>query len=272
MKVHHINCATFCPPLFAKSVNAAGKLVCHCLLIESNDGLILVDTGLGTQALATPGRYSPPGSTTMLGAKLDPSETALAQLTALGFAKKDLRHFLLTHLDFDHAGGIADFPDATVHVFEDEYQAAHKRATFFEKQRYCSAQWAHGPKWQRYTLPEKASPWFGFDSVRALPGSGDEILIVPVTGHSRGHCAIAVRTGDGWLLHCGDAYFYDGEMDPSGRRCTGFLNGFQKVAQFDGPSRLRNQERLRQLAASHAGEVQLFCAHDPTEFARYARG
>ena len=271
MKVHHLNCATFCPPLFAQRVNAAGKLICHCLLIEGEGGLVLVDTGLGQAALQAPGRYSPPGSTKMLGARLDPSETAQAQIAALGFAKKDLRHILLTHMDFDHAGGIADFPDATVHVFEDEYQAATQRATFMEKQRYVTAQWAHGPHWKRYTLPEKASSWFGFDSVRALPGTSDEILIVPVTGHSRGHCAIAVRTETGWLLHCGDAYFYDGEMDPAGRRCTGFLNGFQKIAQFHGPSRVRNQERLRQLRSAHGGEVQLFCAHDPTEFDQLAR-
>lgn len=271
MRIHHLNCATFCPPLLSKRINEHGKLICHCLLIESNDGLILVDTGLGAAAIAQPGRYCPPGATTLLGARLDRSETALAQVEKLGFTQRDVRHILPTHLDFDHAGGLSDFPDATVHIFETEYQAAQNRSTFFEKQRYCTAQWAHGPKWQRYTLPEKVETWFGFESVRALPGSGDEILIVPVVGHSRGHSAIAVRTGAGWLVHCGDAYFYEGEMDPAGRRCTGFLDGFQRIAQFHGPDRVRNQERLRQLASAHRGEVSLFCAHDPSEFAKYSR-
>ena len=271
MKVHHLNCATFCPPLIGKYANAAGKLVCHCLLIETKDGLVLVDTGLGTHSIADPKRHTPPGATTMLGARLDPSETALSQIEKLGFAKSDLRHIVPTHLDFDHAGGLADFPDATVHIFEDEFQAATRRATFMEKQRYLTAQWEHGPHWQRYTLPEKVESWFGFESVRAVPKSDDEILIVPVTGHSRGHAAVAVRTADGWLLHCGDAYFYDGEMDPAGRRCTGFLDGFQRLAQFDGPSRVRNQERLRQLRSAHGSEVKLFCAHDPSEFAALAR-
>jgi glyoxylase-like metal-dependent hydrolase (beta-lactamase superfamily II) len=271
MKIHHLNCATFCPPLFAKRVNELGKLVCHCLLIETNDGLALVDTGLGTAVIAEPKRRTPPGSAVMLGARLDRAETALLQVEALGFSQKDVRHILLTHLDFDHAGGIADFPDATVHIFEDEYQAAHKRGNFYDKMRYCPAQWEHGPRWQRYSLPSKAESWFGFESVRAMPGSTDEILIVPVVGHSRGHAAIAVRTASGWLLHCGDAYFYEGEMDPSGRRCTGFLDGFQRFAQSDGAARVRNQERLRQLANAHRGEVSVFCAHDPSEFAKYSR-
>ena len=51
MRVHHLRAATLCP-LSAKLVNgsggllAAGTLVCHCWLVESNDGLILVDTGI----------------------------------------------------------------------------------------------------------------------------------------------------------------------------------------------------------------------------------
>lgn len=269
MNIHHLNCATFCPPLFASRINDAGKLVCHCLLIESQVGLILVDTGLGMRLLAEPGRRSAPGSLKMLGARLDPEETAERQIARLGFNKSDVRHILVTHLDFDHAGGIADFPDAKIHIFEDEYQAAMQRSTFFEKQRYCPAQWEHNPLWERYKLAGES--WFGFQSVRALPGISDEILIVPVTGHSRGHSAIAVKTGSGWLLHCGDAYFYHGEMEKGGRRCTGILDSFQKFAQFDGPSRIRNQERLRQLAIAHSSEVRLFCAHDPTEFTDFSR-
>ncbi|MCC6336620.1 MAG: hypothetical protein IT380_21855 [Myxococcales bacterium] len=56
MKIHHLSAATKCPTS-AKLVNGsgglfdAGKLVCHCWLVEANDGLILVDTGIGTQDL-----------------------------------------------------------------------------------------------------------------------------------------------------------------------------------------------------------------------------
>ena len=82
--------------------------------------------------------------------------------------------------------------------------------------------------------------------------------------------SIAVKADSGWLLHCGDAYFYHGEMESSGRRCTPLLSGFQSVAQFDGVDRRHNQERLRQLATQHGDQVRLFCAHDPTEFLRFS--
>ncbi len=272
MKIHHLNCATFCPPLVGKRLNDEGFMVCHCLLIESPAGLILVDTGLGQKALANPTLHMPPGTAFMLGPKLDQAETALRQIERLGFSPRDVRHVLMTHLDFDHAGGLSDFPDAAVHVFEDEYQAAMRPSGFMEKNRYCEPLWEHGPHWQRHRL-QGGEPWFGFAKVRALPdvaGLADELLIVPVQGHSRGHCAIAVKADSGWLLHCGDAYFYHGEMESSGRRCTPLLSGFQSIAQFDGVDRRHNQERLRQLATQHGDQVRLFCAHDPTEFLRFS--
>lgn len=272
MKIHHLNCATFCPPLVGKRLNDEGFLVCHCLLIESSAGLILVDTGLGTKALANPTLHMPPGTQFMLGPSLDVGQTALRQIERLGFSARDVRHVLMTHLDFDHAGGLSDFPEAEIHVFEDEYQAAMRPSGFMEKTRYCEPLWEHGPRWRRHTL-QGGDAWFGFAHVRALPdvaGLADELLIVPVQGHSRGHCAVAVKNDRGWLLHCGDAYFYHGEMSPSGRRCTALLRLFQNLAQFDGEDRRHNQERLRQLALQHGDQVRLFCAHDPSEFRRFS--
>ena len=46
----------------------------------------------------------------------------------------DVRHIVLTHLDFDHAGGIEDFPGRAVHVMEAERDAAeHKRRGFIDR-------------------------------------------------------------------------------------------------------------------------------------------
>ena len=51
-------------------------------------------------------------------------------------------------------------------------------------------------------------PWFGFETVRALPGSADKTILVPVFGHSVGHTGIAFCTKVGWIMHAGDAYFH----------------------------------------------------------------
>jgi glyoxylase-like metal-dependent hydrolase (beta-lactamase superfamily II) len=47
---------------------------------------------------------------------LSHNETAVRQIEELGFGAADVRHIVLTHFDLDHIGGLADFPDAEVHL------------------------------------------------------------------------------------------------------------------------------------------------------------
>ena len=57
--MHHLNCGTMCP-WGRRLLNGdggwlePGRLVCHVLLIESSDGLVLVDTGFGTEDVRNP--------------------------------------------------------------------------------------------------------------------------------------------------------------------------------------------------------------------------
>lgn len=274
MRVHHLNCASMCPPGGRLMTGEGGLLeraamVCHCLLVEGPSGLILVDTGLGMEDLRAPAERLGGAFVWSMKPKLDRQETALRQVERLGFKAEDVRDLVVTHLDLDHAGGLADFPSARVHVYAAEHAAAMTPPTLFERMRYRAVQWAHGPAWA--PAPEPApggEPWFGFACVRDLPGLPPEVLLVPLPGHTRGHCAVAVRSGGGWLLHAGDAYFHRDELDPAGRRCPAGLELFQQVIQFDGDARLSNQHRLRALAAGHGREVAVFCAHDPVEYER----
>jgi glyoxylase-like metal-dependent hydrolase (beta-lactamase superfamily II) len=91
-----------------------------------------------------------------------------------------------------------------------------------------------------------------------------EILLVPLAGHSRGHTGVALRSGDGWLLHCGDAYFHGGEVTTT-PTCPPVLRLFQNLTAADNKVRKANQERLRELNRAHGDEVRLFCSHDPRE-------
>ena len=264
MRVHHLNCATMCPPF-------VGKMVCHVLAVETPaDGVVLVDTGLGSADVATPRARLGREFVAITRPTLDASETALAQLQRLGFSARDVRHVVVTHLDLDHAGGLGDFPDAAVHISRAEHDAAMNPPSRLERQRYRAAQWAHGPKWQIYG--GGGERWNGFDGVRALDGLPPEILRVPLVGHTRGHHGIAVRKsangGDGgWMLHAGDAYFFHGELEPR-PRCPAPLRAFQRLVSIDEPTRVANQSRLRALAAATDAGVTIFCAHDPREFDR----
>ena len=191
----------------------------------------------------------------------------MAQIEALGYDRGDVRHIVLTHLDFDHAGGLPDFPKAEVHVFEDEFQAAMHPRGLKERFRYKPRHFAHRPAWVRYEV--EGDRWFGFDAVRALGDGETDILLVPLTGHTRGHCGVAVRMADGWLLHCGDAYFCHNEVVDPERHCPPGLKGYERLMQTDRRMRVANQIRLQALAESHGSEVRLICSHDPTELAAY---
>ena len=99
-----------------------------------------------------------------------------------------------------------------------------------------------------------------------LPGTEPEVAMIPLPGHSRGHAGVAVRDGEGWILHCGDAYFHRNQVAES-PSCPPGLAGFQTLAAADNGARKRNLERLRDLAREHGDEVRLFCSHDPVELA-----
>jgi len=239
----------------------SGNLVAHCLLVELPTGLLLVDTGLGTADHQDPLRRLGRGFMFTARPKRDFLGTAEAQVRALGFKVEDVRDIAVTHLDLDHAGGLSDFPEARIHLYEPELHAMEQRRTPSEKLRYRLSQFEHGPKW----VPHEVSGdlWFGFEAVRAL---ADDVFIVPLVGHTRGHTGVAVRSDTGWLLHAGDAYFHHGEMETP-PHCPVGLSLFQSQVAIDDPSRRRNQERLRELARDHKDEVKIFSAHCPVEFA-----
>ncbi len=275
IKVHHLDCGTMCPYggrliTGEGGIFEPGKMVCHCLLIETpSSGLVLVDTGFGAAEVRDPqGKLGKP-FVALTRPRLTLEDTAAGQVKRLGFSVDDVRHILVTHLDLDHAGGLADFPRARVHIREAEHRAA-MRPTLRESQRYKQHQWAHGPDWVLYPTAA-GEPWFGFPSVRSLDGLPPEILIIPLPGHTRGHSAIAVETGGRWLLHAGDSYFFRGEIHQGEPRCPRLLRGFQSLVEVDREQRLGNQARLRQLSLDHGGEVAIFSAHDPVELQRLQR-
>jgi len=273
MRITHLNAGSMCMrggewSLGKKKAGTpiGSALVCHCLLIETNTGLILVDTGLGLDDVHAESHRPVRRVVKTLGAVLSEQETVIRQIEAMGYERDDVQHIVLTHLDVDHAGGLPDFPNAKVHVYAGEHAAAVVERRIRERQRYSPTQWAHGPDWRLYET--QGESWFGFDCVRQLEGLPPDILLVPLLGHTRGHCAVAVNRGDRWLLHAGDAYFFHEEMNAQRPYCPPGLRLFQTFAEVNRGQRLGNQARLRALAQEQAGKVEVFCAHDATEWQR----
>lgn len=274
MKIHHLNLGTMCP--FGgrlvtggnASVFSSATMVAHALLVESPEGLVLIDTGIGLADIAAPSERLGRPFVAMSRPELREDETAIRQVERLGFSARDVRHIVVTHLDPDHAGGLSDFPEAKVHVHQKELEAARTRQTRGEQGRYRTLQWDHGPRWETHV--EDGERWFGLERVRAVT---DDVLLIPLFGHTRGHAGVAVRThradGPEWLLHCGDSYFFHGQMEEP-ESCPWGLMSFQKLVAVDEALRVANVARLRALHREQGERVRLFSAHCAVEFARLA--
>jgi glyoxylase-like metal-dependent hydrolase (beta-lactamase superfamily II) len=274
LKVHHLNCGTMHPGGGRLLDGQPGllrraELVCHCLLVETGVGLVLVDTGFGLEGIRRPAEWLGTPFIKSVGMRPVLRETAVHQVKALGYSREDVRHIVPTHLDVDHAGGLADFPNAVVHVLAEEHRAATAPRDLAERMRFRSIQFAHGPQWSVYG--EAGDSWFGFEAVRDLTGLPSEILVIPLAGHTRGHSGVAVDTGDGWLLHAGDAYFFHGQVDPTKPHCPPGLTAFQNLVQTERRPRLENLARLQELVREHEDDVTVFSAHSPVELRQAQR-
>jgi glyoxylase-like metal-dependent hydrolase (beta-lactamase superfamily II) len=195
MSIHFLNCFT-CNARVPASLRS-GTL---CLLIETDRGPVLVDTGPGQADYARPPAVLRAFQALTI-VPMDPQQTAVRQVASLGYAPEDVRHIALTHMHFDHCGGLPDFPRARVHVHRREREAFSGRPRRWTDLAYVRRHLGHGPEWALYE--ESGERWFDWPAVR-LPFD-PEMWLVPLFGHTCGHCGVAVRTPSGWLFHAGDA-------------------------------------------------------------------
>lgn len=181
-----------------------------CALVETDQGLALIDTGPGLADYAHPhGMMRLFQAVTVV--RMDPQESAVRQVERLGFRPEDVRHILLTHMHFDHCGGLPDFPRAKVHLHRREYEAFMSGPHYWSDLAYVRRHVAHGPDWALYD--DTGEKWYDFDAIRLE--FEPEMYLVPLHGHSRGHCGVAVRAGSGWFFQAGDAGAVYNDVSPA---------------------------------------------------------
>jgi glyoxylase-like metal-dependent hydrolase (beta-lactamase superfamily II) len=253
MKVRHLNCGTMRP------LRTPGGLVCHVLLVETANGLVLVDSGLGLKDAADPRRFG--AGRFYVRPAFDESESAVRQIVALGYDPDDVRHIVLTHFDADHTGGLADFPRAQVHLTAAENLAALHPRGAVERGRYRPDYRAHGPVLVEHS-PHQTEEWRGFAGAKELTDISPGIVLITLPGHSRGHAAVAVDAGDHWILHAGDSFFHRGQIDGT-CRAPRTLTRMERFMAADWLKVQANHERLSEVWRAAEPDFVLVNAHDP---------
>jgi len=236
------------------------SLVCHVLLVETDNGLVLVDSGFGSHDCLQPAKRVGP---TRLVARpvFDHRETAAHQVERLGFRRDDVRHIIVTHFDADHIGGLSDFPAARIHVTAAEALGAVRSPSWREKLRFRPAQWSYGPDIVEHD-PD-GETWRGFAAAKELDDVAPGIVLVSLPGHTRGHACVAVDAGHRWVLHCGDAFYHPGTLDGSSR-VPRALTVMESVVAWDLKKVRDNHSRLAELYQRQDPDLFIVNAHDPT--------
>lgn len=168
----------------------------RCLLIEHDDGLVLIDTGLGNKE--TPKFHEIYGIENA-GAE---GRTALEDgIRAAGFTPGDIKLVINTHLHFDHAGGnswraptgeiLPAFPNA-------RYVVQSGERTYAERPNERTTASYFPPNW----APIVAAGRFDFVSGEREIVTG--ITVRPTPGHTPHHQSVLLRSGGETLCFLGD--------------------------------------------------------------------
>jgi len=253
IEIHHINAGWL-------RTSVHPEITCHCLILQEGDQVALVDVGIGVKDAEDPVGRLGQQLIDLAGFTFDADETAFRKLEQRGIDPHCLGHIILTHADPDHAGGLADFPQAMVHVSQEELDNVNSGHW-----RYVTANFAHQPKWVPRAIND--AEFFGLPARRLPLGFSQDILLVPLFGHTKGHCGVAIPQGDRWFLHVGDAYYLKAEL-------TDLNHTVDQLAEMradDNEARLESLDHLRRIAREHADVVTMCGYHDVTEWRAFTK-
>lgn len=161
-------------------------------VLRRGDEVILVDSGYDTAEATARGRPI----------RLEPN----AALAPLGLRAEDITQLIVTHLHYDHAGGLHLFPNATLHLQTAEMAYAtgpcmcHPILQFpFTAEHICE------------TVRRLYAGRVIFHDGDAQVAEG--VSVHKLGGHSRGLQVVRVRTQAGWLVLASDAsHYYENYM------------------------------------------------------------
>jgi glyoxylase-like metal-dependent hydrolase (beta-lactamase superfamily II) len=241
MRLHAFTCGWLSSPLglFLEGEHGRLRAPVPVFLIEHPKGRVVFDTGLHPDV-----QRDPDGRLGML-AKVFPAEFRAGEEVAARLAARDVAAdrvdtVILSHLHFDHAGGLATLPNARVVVQRREWEAGQddERAQALS---FAAQDYRHG---HELLLVDGEYDVFG----------DGRVVCLPTHGHTPGHQSLRVRLDSGEVVLTSDACYLRRTIE----------HDHLPPLPYDRDGMLDSLRRLRALGA---GGARLIFGHDPDHWA-----
>ncbi len=225
----------------------------QCFLIEHRYGLVLFDTGIDPAIMFDKGyikqaigRFLLPRIFRFHVTETDRIDRVLA---GTGVAASDIQTAVISHLHFDHVGGIAQIPQADLLVSTREWAMLSEPNPEHE---WILREHIEIPsaKWRSISFEPSDDPLFkGFEGIHDVAGDGSMILL-PTPGHTPGSMSMLIRK-EGWdpILLVGDLTYETALLERDIVPGTGDRDAL--LASFAKVRRLKERLPGLAIAASH---------------------
>jgi glyoxylase-like metal-dependent hydrolase (beta-lactamase superfamily II) len=241
MRIFAFTCGWLTGPMGLFLAGERGKLrvPVPAFLIDHPRGRVLFDTGLHPDVRADPkGRLG--ALAELFTTELEVGEDVAGRLDALGVGADRVDHVVLSHLHFDHAGGLAAVANARVVVQRRDWEAG------LDDDRAVALSYARAD----FDLGHDVAL---IDGEHDLFGDG-RVVCLPTHGHTPGHQSLRVRLEGGDVVLTADACYLRRTLEAD----------HLPPQPFDREAMLESLRRLRALRDAGA---RLIFGHDPGAWA-----
>jgi glyoxylase-like metal-dependent hydrolase (beta-lactamase superfamily II) len=204
-------------------------------IARSGDQVVVIDTGFAAAAGARRGRVL----------EVRPADA----VRLLGIQPQEVATVIITHLHYDHAGNLGDFPTATVVVQAQEMEYV------------TGARMGHAALNHFFEVDDVVDMVrrIHAGSVRLIDGDAelaDGLQVRLIGGHTKGLQVVRIHTQRGWIVLASDAVHYYENFDER--------NPFPAI--LDLGQMLDGYDRLVDMAET---TDHIIPGHDPLVFERY---